>query len=198
MNKLITILGASGVGKTTLAKALHENAGFDLALEEHVERPFQSLFKKDRSYAFVNQLDYLIYRAEQERRLRNGNQPALMDGGLDLDFHGFTRLFHAHGWLNDDEFELCRRFYLLTRSLLPLPDLIVILSASTQTIRERLACRNRINIASSEDAELVHNFLDEWLAALPAEKVLRIDTNTEGVDYADSIELILRKAAVIR
>lgn len=193
MNKLIVIVGASGVGKTTLTHALAERASFDLALEQHGERPFQALFKQNPNYALHNQLDYLLYRAEQEWALRKGNKPALMDGGIDLDFHGFTRLFHARGWLSDSEFDLCRRFYSLSRSLLPLPDLIVALNASAQTISERLASRKRINVASSEDADMLVQFIDEWLESLPQEKVLKLDTSREGKDYPQSTQAILKR-----
>ena len=68
MNKLIVIVGPSGVGKTTLARALCEKHDFAIAYEQHEERPFQTLFKQDPKYALANQLDYLLYRAEQERR----------------------------------------------------------------------------------------------------------------------------------
>jgi deoxyadenosine/deoxycytidine kinase len=193
MNKMIILVGVSGVGKTTLASLLAKRGALRLALEEHNERPFQILFKHDPKYALANQLDYLLYRAEQERALREGNKPALMDGGLDLDFHGFTRLFHAHGWLSNAEFDLCLRFYSLTRDLLPFPDLIVALNASTQSIRERLVARDRINIASSDDAELLSQFIDEWLASLPQEKVLKLDTSQEGKDYSQSIHTILKR-----
>jgi len=193
MNKLIVIVGPSGAGKTTLANALVKRGDFDLALEQHNERPFQTLFKQDQKYALSNQLDYLLYRAEQERVLREGNKPALMDGGLDLDFHGFTRLFHARGWLTDAEFDLCKRFYSLARNLLPLPDLIIALSASPQTITERLASRDRVNIATNDDTDMLTQFIDEWLEIQPDEKVLKVDTSNEGKDYPQSIEDILKR-----
>lgn len=191
MNKLIVIVGPSGVGKTTLAHALCQKRDFSIAYEQHAERPFQTLFKQDSKYALANQLDYLLYRAEQERELRNGTLPALMDGGLDLDFHGFTRLFHAHGWLSDEEFGLCRRFYEHTRSLLPPPDLIVSLSISEETISQRLAARNRINIVSSEDTVAINLFIAEWLDSIPDSRLLHLDVSGESSSYPESVRAIL-------
>jgi len=92
MNKLIAVFGASGVGKTALVQALANARPFATAYEQHAERPFQTLFEHNSRYAFANQIDYLLLRAEQEKALRASTQTGLIDGGLDLDFHGFTRL----------------------------------------------------------------------------------------------------------
>lgn len=198
MQKLITVVGASGVGKTTFVRALASTGNFSTAYEEHIERPFQALFKQDKQYALANQMDYLLLRAEQEYQLRNGSAIGLMDGGLDLDFHGFTRLFHQRGLLTQPEFDLCRRFYLHTRALLPAPDVVIALRASAEAISRRLALRSRINIASAQDAGLMERFVSEWLESVPDQRVLRLDVTTEDEAYQAAIQSVHERLAYNR
>lgn len=195
MNKLITIVGASGVGKTALVRALSKTGRFAIAYEQHEERPFQALFKKDPRYALANQIDYLLLRAEQERVLRASPQMGLLDGGLDLDFHGFTRLFHSRGLLTDPEYNLCRRVYAFIRESLPRPELIVRLCADEVTVANRLSARDRINIANAEDTALFNSYIDEWLASIPAEQILELDVAHELLGYEESIGIILNRIA---
>ena len=70
LNKLITIIGPSGIGKTALAQALAKSGKFATALEQHEERPFQTLLKEDARYGLANQIDYYLPYPEQERSLR--------------------------------------------------------------------------------------------------------------------------------
>ncbi|HEX7541875.1 MAG TPA: hypothetical protein VF352_07075 [Anaerolineales bacterium] len=95
MGKHIVVGGSTGVGRTSLVRALCKQGPLVAGLEEHNERPFQHVFKTDAHYAHANQLDYLLLRALQEALLRQSSQTGLMDDGLEMDFHGFTRLFHA-------------------------------------------------------------------------------------------------------
>ncbi|HJS18405.1 MAG TPA: deoxynucleoside kinase [Anaerolineales bacterium] len=194
MNRLVSIVGASGVGKTAFVEALSQTGKFSTAYEQHAERPFQNLFKLDARYALANQVDYFLLRADQEMTLRGStvsSQVGVMDGGLDLDFHGFTRLFHRRGLLSDPEFDLCRRLYAFIRETQPFPELIVRLCEDESTVAARLSARDRINIASAEDTSLFNAYLDQWLVSLPPGQILQLDVSHETLDYKQSVKTIL-------
>ena len=193
MNKLISVVGASGVGKTAFVQALALTGKFIVAYEEHAARPFQHLFKQDNRYALANQIDYLLLRAEQESDLRSSPKIGLMDGGLDLDFHGFTRLFHQRGLLTDLEHDLCRRVYSFARASFPPPDMIVRLNADDETVARRLYTRERVNIASAEDTALFNSYIDAWLAGIPSTRVLELDVSKENIAYSKSVKTVLKR-----
>jgi deoxyadenosine/deoxycytidine kinase len=191
VSKLISVVGASGVGKTALVQALAKTNNFQTAYEQHTERPFQALFKQDKRFALANQMDYLLLRAEQEKELRAGALIGLTDGGLDLDFHGFTRLFLSRNLLSQPEFDLCRRLYTHIRETLPQPELIVRLNADVETVNSRMGSRQRINIASAEDTALFNSLVDEWLRNVPSKQKLELDVSNETLDYQNSTNRIL-------
>jgi deoxyadenosine/deoxycytidine kinase len=193
MSKLIAVIGASGAGKTALVRALAKAYPFETAYEDHVERPFQVLLKNDSRYALANQIDYLLLCAELEKKLRASPRIGLIDSGLDLDFHGFTRLFHHRHLLTDPEFELCRRVYNFLRETLPRPELIISLYADEITVARRLSARERINIASAEDTVIFNTFLEDWLATIPPEEVLKLDVSKEALEYERSVAIVLKR-----
>jgi deoxyadenosine/deoxycytidine kinase len=194
MKALIALMGNTGAGKTSLANALRAAHPFAAGLEEHQQRPFQSLFKQNPRYALANQVDYLLLRAEQERSLRGGTLPALLDGGLEQDFHIFTRLFYTRGYLSREEFALCRRLYENIRANQPAPELFIYLRLEEEKIRLRLQKRQRINIATLQDLPTLETYLQEWADSLPPKNVLRLDVNQASPDYNQVIPAILAAA----
>ena len=93
---------------------------------------------------------------------------------------------------SDFEFDLCCRFYQLARQFLPPPDLIIHLTAREDLIRQRLASRKRINIASAEDTALFNSYVGEWLGTISPSRLLHLDVSDEPLGYDGSLQMIFR------
>lgn len=197
MGKLVTIVGNSGVGKTTLTKELCRVAPFITGLEQHEERPFQKQFSFDlRRYALANQIDYLLYRAEQEQYIRQSSSVGIQDGGLEEDFYVFTRHFYRKGYFSEEEYRLCERVYLLVRSFLPAPDVIIRLTAPLSVVAERYLKRGRgLEIATVEDLAELEELLSDWIRGVESIPIITVDAGSDLYCSAEQINKLLLKVS---
>jgi deoxyguanosine kinase len=138
----IAIEGVIGVGKTTLARLLHEPFQANLLLEVFEENPFLSNFYTDRErYAFQTQIFFLLSRYHQQRRsilsLSAGGQALISDYTFEKDalFAGIN--------LKGDELDMYTRVHEALAEKITNPDLIVYLRAETDFLMHRIAQRDR-------------------------------------------------------
>ena len=192
MSKLIAVVGNCGSGKTALAKKLREHYHLLPLLEQHQERPFQARFQSDlKTHALANQIDYLLFRAEQELSLQGTDRVGITDGGLDQDFHVFTRLFLLKGFLDDQEYRLCERMYRALRQKLPPPDLMIRLSAPLDVLIRRRAIRTReLDIVTADDLGTIEGIIDAWMAENTVPIIL-FDTAQDDPGYSLTMRPLL-------
>ncbi len=156
------IEGVIGAGKTTLARMLQASFQANLLLEVFEENPFLSDFYTDRArFAFQTQIFFLLSRYQQQRR----NVPTLLASGQHLisDYTFEKDALFAGINLLGDELVMYQRVQEALAEKIPLPDLIVYLRASTDTLMQRISLRDR-----SYERSMERGYIDELNRAYDA------------------------------
>ncbi len=137
--RYIAVEGPIGAGKTSLARRLADSLSADLVLEEVYENPFLERFYQDgESAALPAQMFFLFMRARQLETLR---QPDLFASVRVSDYlYSKDRLF-AELNLNADELQLYNQVEETLAVDAPVPDLVIYLQASVDSLLQRIARR---------------------------------------------------------
>jgi len=138
----VAIEGVIGVGKTTLARLLQPAFDAEIILEVFEENPFLSDFYADRErYAFQTQIFFLLSRYHQQRRtitdLVNAGKNVIADYTFAKDSL-FARIN-----LKGDELDMYYKVHEALAEKIQKPDLLVYLQATTDTLMQRIALRDR-------------------------------------------------------
>ena len=139
MHNHIVVEGPIGVGKTTLTARLAEEFRFDALYEQPTENPFLARFyDSPEQFALQAQLYFLFQRVKQLRRL---NQNDMFSRGVVSDFMLEKDPLFAELTLESDELSLYQEVYQALSPQVPVPDLVVYLQASRETLQRRIARR---------------------------------------------------------
>jgi len=175
----IAIEGVIGVGKTTLARLLQPTFEAEVLLEIFEENPFLSDFYADRArYAFQTQIFFLLSRYHQQ----NNSVPKILDAQKNLiaDYTFAKDALFAGINLKGDELDMYHKVHEALGEKIPKPDLLVYLQASTDTLMNRIAFRDRPYERQMERAyihELNRAYEECFSKPYDHTPVLKIDTN---------------------
>ncbi|HNK64211.1 MAG TPA: deoxynucleoside kinase [Anaerolineales bacterium] len=175
----IAIEGVIGVGKTTLARLLQPVFEAEVLLEVFEENPFLSDFYGDRArYAFQTQIFFLLSRYHQQ----NNNVPNILKAGKSLiaDYTFAKDALFAGINLKGDELDMYHKVHEALGEKIPKPDLLVYLQATTDTLMNRIAFRDRPYERQMERA-YIHELnlaYDEFFSKpFDHTPILKIETN---------------------
>ena len=179
----VAIEGVIGVGKTTLARLLQPAFNAEIILEVFEENPFLSDFYGDRErYAFQTQIFFLLSRYHQQRRTITD----LVATGKNLiaDYTFAKDALFARINLKGDELEMYHKVHEALAEKIQIPDLLVYLQASTDTLMQRIAFRDRPYERQMERAyihELNIAYDDFFSKPFDHTPVLTIDSNNLNI-----------------
>ena len=192
--RYIAIEGPIGVGKTSLADMLSKALDGRVICEQVDENPFLGDFYENRKkYSFQTQLFFLLSRYRQQEEL---SQIDLFSRTVISDYIFAKDRIFAYINLDENEIELYEQVYQLLDARLPKPDLVILLQATTDVLKERVRIRNREyekNI-EYEYLETLRQAYNEFFFHYDETPLLVI--NSTGIDFVNNrkdFELLIKE-----
>ncbi len=150
----ITIEGPIGVGKSSLARLIKEEFQYDIVNEIITENPFLERFYEDPNrWAFQTEMYFLTHRYIQLQALAKR-----IECGDDFvaDYDIYKNEIFARKTLSTKDYNKFYQIYEIFRNDLFNNDLTVFLHANLETIKHRIALRNRSFEQEIEDEYLLY------------------------------------------
>lgn len=182
----IAVEGPIGVGKTSLSKKIAEH--FDLYLLKEIveENPFLGKFYDDiDAWSFQTEMFFLCNRYKQledtEKEFLKQEKPVVSD------YHIMKNMIFAKRTLKHQQLDKYEEIYRILTKDMPLPNVMVYLDASLDTLLERIEIRGRQveeNIKASYLSQLrqdYHDFMDHFEKNHPEIPIIRI--NGDELDF---------------
>jgi len=198
--RYVVVEGPIGCGKSGLARRLADYWQVRLLAEEGGQNPFLERFYRHPPYhALSTQLHFLMRRADMAHGMLDGD---LLSAPLVADFLFDKDAMFAEQTLDKDELALYQRIVQRFLPEHPVPDLVIYLQASPETVSKRLAARSAAGetIAMPEGyVQRMHEAYSTFFHAYEAAPLLIV--NTDHLDLVEGEEdfgLLLRCISEMR
>jgi deoxyadenosine/deoxycytidine kinase len=177
----VGISGNIGVGKSQLTRVLSERLGWDAYYEPVIDNPYLEDFYADmKRYSFHLQIFFLSARFRAMQDCLSASRSLIQDRTLHEDGEIFAPTLRDLGMLTDRDYENYRALYETLLSTVRPPDKILLLTAPTEVLLERIHRRDRPYERHVDAAylERLDRRYQDWARRISATvPVLRVDTS---------------------
>ena len=195
----VVVEGPIGCGKTSLAIKLARRLNATTLLEDPKANPFLPQFYRDmRRYALPTQLFFLFQRVAELEALK---QPDLFARPVIADYSLARDPLFARLTLDDAEYQLYAKIFAHVKPQAPVPDLVIYLQASVDTLVHRVKRRGTPGEAAiSEDymrslsdayTQYFHHYTDSPMLIVNSERL-------NFVDSAEHLDLLIERINAMR
>ena len=153
----VSMAGNIGAGKTTAAKLVSQEFGYELFDEPVIDNRFLGSYYGDMArWSFTLQLEFLIRRAEHHDIIEKVPKNCIQDRTLLEDPEVFAKYLHGLGHMTDSELALYFEYFHRINKDLIKPNKIIFLQVQDEaTLQNRIQGRGRV-----EEKNLPISFLE--------------------------------------
>jgi deoxyadenosine/deoxycytidine kinase len=180
----IAIAGNIGAGKSTLVDFLCKTYGVAPFFEPNDENPYLADFYQNMdAWAFHSQVFFLAHKFRIHQELDRTPGIVVQDRTIYEDAEIFATALHQSKRMSDRDFATYSELYRTICNSLRPPDLMIYLSCSLKTTKQRIKIRGRAMEQSIPTSylKLLQDLYDRWLQSWTACEVLQLDT--DKLDY---------------
>lgn len=203
MKRYVAVAGSIGAGKTSLVAWLVKRYGLCPYYEPHEENPYLADFYQDMArWSFHSQCFFLAHKLELHQQLLSSEQPAVIDRTIYEDAEIFARNLYLQKKMERRDWLVYQRLYHGLRKTLPPPDVLIGLTCSLRTAKQRIRRRGRSMEQAIPDDYLrrLHRLYARWFASYDLGPLVMVDTTRLDYveDLMDLIDLTSRLDAVLK
>ncbi len=205
----IAVEGPIGVGKSTLSKAISDTRQFHLLMEIVDENPFLNKFYNDiEEWSFQTEMFFLCNRYKQLGDIQK--HYLAKDKPVVADYHIFKNLIFAQRSLSESDYAKYEQIYTILTAGMPVPNVIIYLHASLETLMKRISMRGRDYERGMDPnylrqlSEDYDTFIDRFERLHPEIPVLRF--NGDELDFVanardrqyilDAVDAVIQKEVI--
>lgn len=197
MKKFIAVAGNIGVGKSTLVNLLSERLGWEPFYEPVTENPYLIDFYSNMNvWGFHSQIFFLTHRLKIHQQLIKYPGSVMQDRSIYEDAEIFAHNLNKQGHLSKRDWDTYHTLYQTISEFLPPPDLMIYLRASVNTLKNRIAQRNRDyeKTITPDYLEQLNGLYENWITGFTLCPVLTVPADDlDYVAHPQHLELIIKK-----